>query len=529
VSGRFHSPIESARFVLITECLQNDFSLNTVSPVALPEATRRAILLGRRNFDLSFHHGDQLRVAAKHLEQGPLGIFLGSTIGRRRTGEDGAATLDVINIRQWRSRDQAYDEEGRPQVYCEAGTWGAGYIDGLQQYLDPGGTPATEEARYFEEGSVRIHHVHADSPFAFRPRREQINIDERKLQASALEILLDVIVQGADEDVARMRELLRQDGRPSSVVELAREINSDESIRFSNRVYVAVIGAHTDAHVCTLLFGLRDRYAIPYLAVSDTLTAAPSVERHISGLNFAADILDVDVIHGVNDLARFLGSTPPLEDEWEVVTSKPFSAYVAFDARTRRVTAQQEETLQAYLALTEGRSARVYRQIERANIFLIGWGSAFLSLTLLFLALHPFFPDRIPWQLPLITGGISLVQFASAFFGNPTDSLQQNLINLAALRMILESHSLKSVFARLHLAPARMVPADTAADAESARREAELTVIRTEALAGQLRLLNEIDTVDFDALKRFGRLQHESPEAAASEPPTTDGNASTPE
>src|SRR5689334_1558538 len=45
------------------------------------------------------------------------------------------------------------------------------------------------------------------------------------------------------------------------------------------------------------------------------------------------------------------------------------------------------------------------------------------STSLLFLVLHPFFPDRIPWHLPLITGGMSLVQFASAFVGN-TDSLQ---------------------------------------------------------------------------------------------------------
>jgi hypothetical protein len=512
-----------ARFLLITDCLQNDFFLNNVSPVALPEATRRAILLGRRNFDLSFRDGDQLRAGEKDLEQGPLGIFLRSTIGRRLAGEVGDGLLHVINIRQWRRRDQAYDEDGPPKVYCETGTWGAGYIDGLDKYLDPMPPDPAGRAAFCERGSVRIYHVHADSVFDFHPSWEERHVSGGKFHASNLERLLDVLLTGSEEMVEKLAAAFRGDAdvvaeehgnearrQSTTLNELAARALRTNAAAANAQLYVAVIGVHTDVHVLTLLFGLRERYALPYLAVSDTLTGASTVERHISGLNLAANLLDVDVVHGVNELARLLGSPPPLEDEWQVLAAKPFSAYAAFDEQTQRVTAQQEERLQAYLALVEGRSARVYGQIERANTFLIRWGTAFLTLTVLFLALHPVFPDRIPWQLAIVTGGISLVQFATAFFANPTDSLQQNLINLAALRMILESHSLKSVFARLHLAPARIGYVDTAEDADRAQREAELTILRTQALAGQLQLLNEIDAVDYEALKRFGRVQQPS-------------------
>jgi hypothetical protein len=542
MSDRFPRSTESggagARFLLITDCLQNDFFLNNVSPVALPEATRRAILLGRRNFDLSFREGDQLRAGEKDLEQGPLGIFLRSTIGRRFTGEAGDGILHVVNIRQWRGRDQAYEEEGPPKAYCETGTWGARYIDGLARYLDPLPPEPDGRAAFCGRGSVRIYHVHADSTFDFHPRWEERRASDGKFRSSELERLLDVLLTGSDEMVDRLARVFGGDvdtaaddhapvrrSRSLALSELAANAVQTNVVAETSQVYVAVIGVYTDVHVLTLLFGLRDRYALPHLAISDTLTGAATVERHVSGLHLAANLLDVDVVHGVNELTRLLGSPPALENEWEVLAGKPYAAYAALDEQTQRMTAQQEERLQAYLALVEGRSARVYGRIERANTFLIRWGTAFLSLTLLFVVLHPLFPDRIPWQLAVVTGGISLAQFATAFFANPADSLHQNLINLAALRMILESHSLKSVFARLYLAPSRIGYVDTAEDANRAEREAELTILRTRALAGQLQLLNEIDAVDYEALKRFGRVQHEPSGAPVHEVPAVDGAA----
>ncbi len=176
------------------------------------------------------------RLPAKAVAAGPLGLFLEQTIGRRRRGEDGRGVLHVINIRDWHVPDDNYDYERRRYgAHCEAGTWGAGYVDGLEGWLDPAGPLPSEEARYFEEGSVRIHHVHADSIFDFRPRRAHIGADERKFRASALEVLLDVIVQGSEADQERARELLRADPRVRALWPLAEEIDDDETVRSSAR------------------------------------------------------------------------------------------------------------------------------------------------------------------------------------------------------------------------------------------------------------------------------------------------------
>src|SRR5262249_24576643 len=132
---------------------------------------------------------------------GPLGLFLEQTIGRRRRGEDGRGVLHVINIRDWHVPDENYDfERRRYGAHCEAGGGGAGYVEGLQEWPAPAGSQLIDKARYFEEGTVRIHHVHADSIFDFRPSRDRIGADERKYRASRLEMVMDVIVQGSDLD-----------------------------------------------------------------------------------------------------------------------------------------------------------------------------------------------------------------------------------------------------------------------------------------------------------------------------------------
>ena len=188
---------EASRYVLITQCLQNDFLLNPECRLVLPERSVRTMLLGRHQFELKT--GEVVRqLPAKAVAAGPLGLFLEQTIGRRRRGEDGLGVLDVINIRDWHVPDDNYDHERRRYgAHCEKGTWGAGYVDGLERWLDPAGPLPAEEARSFEEGSVRIHHVHADSIFDFRPRRAHRR--RGASSASALEVLLDVIVQGRDD------------------------------------------------------------------------------------------------------------------------------------------------------------------------------------------------------------------------------------------------------------------------------------------------------------------------------------------
>src|SRR6266536_3263324 len=487
---------DEPRYVLITECLQNDFVLNSECRLSLPEAMVRAVLLGRRRFELDTGDGVR-RLPAKAISAAPLGLFLEQTSGRRRRGQDGRGDLHVINIRDWHVPDDHYDfERRRYGAHCEAGTWGAGYVDGLEGWLDPAGPLPSEEARYFEEGSVRVHHVHADSIYDFRPRRAHIGTEERKFRASPLEVLLDVLVQGSEADQERARGLLRADPRVQALWPLAEEIDDDETVRSSARLYVAVIGFYTDIKVKMLLTGLRTRYELPNLAVSDTFTASSSLERHLGGLDFAAKLLTVEVVHGINDLVRFLGGTGDVENEAEIVAADSFSRYQSYFQDRQNVLAHESEKLLEYELLTQRRSVEVYDTIRRANTFLIAWGMVFLTATLVLSILSAF--DVVRWELAAVTGGLSLAQFVGAFFAQPSADLQRNLTNLAVFKMILESHSLKAAVARFHLTtPQALRELQTKPEADAAARQID-------ALRKELDAIVELDRTDFDALHQLG-------------------------
>jgi hypothetical protein len=509
------------RYVLLTQCLQNDFFLNRECRLFLPDFAVRTMLLGKRGFDKEMGTGSRRRPPAAEIAAGPLGLLLDATIGRRQRGQDVAGVLDVINIRDWHESDDAYDAERRRYgSHCERGSWGARYLEGFERYLDPHRAPDTEQARYFEQGSVRIHHVHADSLFDFRPRSEHIGAQQRKFRKSAIEVVLDVILQGSDQDLERMRELLRADGRPAALWELAREVDDDETIRCHERVYVAVIGVYTDLKVKTLLTGLRTFYNLQNLAVSDSFTASATLERHLAGLDYAAKVLGVEVIHGINDLVRFLGGSGDLEDESDVVAADSFSRYQSFFQDRQNVLAYETQRLQEYLMLTERRARDVYETVKRANAFLLAWGVAFLTATLALSVASAISPGTVDWKLPAITGGVSLAQFVGAFFSQPAADLQRNLTNLAAFKMILESHSLKTAFARFHLTTPQMLRE------LRTEREATAAARQVEALERQLEVIHALDRADFESLRELGFRVEPVPlpdEVVA--PPTEDGRA----
>jgi hypothetical protein len=487
---------DAPRYVLITECLQNDFVLNAQCRLALPEAVARSVLLGREAGRVTASEGIR-RFPAKAIAAGPFGQFLDETIGSRMRGEESRGVLHVINIRDWHVPDDNYDFERRLYgTHCEAGTWGAGYVDGLERWLDPADSLDDEEARYFEQGSVRIHHVHADSIFDFRPRRTQIRAEERKFRASALEILLDVIAQGSDADQERARELLRADPRPRALWPLAKEIDDDENVRSTGRLYVAVIGFYTDIKIGIVLTGLRTRYELQNLAVSDTFTASTTLERHLSGLDFASKLLNVEVMHGIGNLTRFLGSPGTQRDESAIVAADSFARYQNYFQDRQNVLAHESEKLREYEELTERRSIGVYDTIRRANQFLIAWGMVFLSATLVLSIMSAF--GVVRWELAAVTGGLSLVQFVGAFFTQPSSDLQRNLTNLTVLKMILESHSLKTAIARFHLTtPQALRELQNTEEAGDATRQVE-------TLQKELKAIEDVDRADFAALERLG-------------------------
>ncbi|TEU13904.1 MAG: hypothetical protein E3J21_17510 [Anaerolineales bacterium] len=467
-----------ARYILITQCLQNDFFLNRECKLRLPDYEVKKMLIGKSGPDLEGKPDEsRVQLGSGYPAKGPLGLFLEAVIGRRRRGKDGHGTLHVINIRDWHEPSASYDRERRRYgSHCEKGTWGTDYIEGLGEYLDPArskrSTPSSAEGQFFAEGSVRIYHIQSDSVFDFKPRSEGDGSrpGKGKFLASKLENILDAIILGAD----------------------------DEARQSPPRVYLAVIGVYTDIKIKTLLMGLRSRYDIPSLAVSDTLTASPSLERHLGALDFAQKVLIVEVIHGLNDLVCFLGGTPSIENESKVVAADRFSRYASFFQDKQNVLAYQTEKLQDYLRLTEDRAVKVYESIQGSNRFLILWGSVFLVLTLVGAVLSAIRPDRFDWKLPLVTGGLSLLQLVSAFYSKPMEDLQQNLTNLATFKMILESHSLKIALARFHLTtPQTLRELQKEGEAEAATRQIEV-------LEKQLAVIEKSERADYQALEGLG-------------------------
>src|SRR5439155_21275430 len=221
---------------------------------------------------------------------------------------------------------------------------------------------------------------------------------------------------------------------------------------------------------------------------------------------------------GINDLVRFLGGSGDLEDESSVVTADSFSRYQSFFQDQQNVLAYETQRLQEYTILTERRARDVYEAVKRANAFLLIWGGAFLTATLVLAVVSAVHP-AVNWKLPLITGGVSLAQFVGAFFTQPTSDLQRNLTNLAAFRMILESHSLKTAFARFHLTTPQMLRE------LRTEREATAATRQIEALERELAVIQALDRSDFESLRDLGFRAEPASALDEAVPPATGNGA----
>jgi hypothetical protein len=493
---------EGARYILITECLQNDFFLNPECRLFLQDEAARKILLAKNDQHAYPTEGAPRRVPEKLLDRGPLGLFLQTAVGDRLAGRR-SSLIHVINIRDWHVPDDSYDAERRLYGrHCEAGTWGAGYIDGLEKYLDPEKPLPDGGARFCQRGSARIYHVHADSIFDFRPRWEERSTGRQKFHQSELERLLDVLITGSPEQVDQLGAAFeadhKRDRTQSQVLnQLARAAVGRNTAASTTQLYIAVIGVYTDVKVQVILSGLRSRYELPNLAVSDTLTGSRSLERHLHGLDFADKLLNVEVIHGIGDLAGFLGAEPPLGDESSTVTAENFAQYRSFFADKQSVLAYEAEKLQEYAQLTSKRALGVYDTVRRANTFLLLWGSAFLALTFAGTILHLVSPHRWSWEMTAASGGLGLIQLVAAFFSKPIRDLQQNLNNLASFRMILEGHSLKTAFTRFHLTTPEVLR-ELKDTPEVDRAQAQIG-----SLESQLAVIDRFQASDYQALAQI--------------------------
>src|SRR5207247_7279340 len=130
-----------------------------------------------------------------------------------------------------------------------------------------------------------------------------------KFHPSELERLLDVLITGSREQVHQLAEVLKGGVAPATGAErerrqshvlnrLALEAAGANTAARCAQLYVAVIGVYTDIKVQLLLAGLRSRYELENLAVSDTLTGSRSLERHLRELDFADKPLNAEATHG---------------------------------------------------------------------------------------------------------------------------------------------------------------------------------------------------------------------------------------
>jgi nicotinamidase-related amidase len=470
-------------YILITQCLQNGFFLADGNRLCLPHDIVLRMLVGDlygKNKDIdrtTIGKPDKLNRRAideKLLKAGPLYQFFESLTGSSKRKHP----LHIIPIRDWHAPSEQYDEERTLYgVHCEADTWEAAPIDGFGKFLLPWGTDSTQiqQARSLkgyrckrendklvsaeQDGDIFFYDVRSDSVFDFKEPGS----------AELLKVRNTVLSQSADKKQTAVSHL---------------QLVLDELIieQKPERVYVVVAGVYTDIKIKTLLIGLRTRYNIDGLFVSDVLTDAPNLERHLSGLDFADKVLNAHIMHSLNDVVSVLspGAEHVIEDE-VTATTVNFRNYASYFLDRKNVLAFQDQRLLKYVELTGTRSAKIYSQIETANRFLMIIGGVFMILTIILViiqAIAPIFhwPD-VPAGVILATTGLPLAQIITSFFWIPSLNMRNNLHDLVRLRNYLETYSNVTALLRYHLTKAERLQPNTADPVYKERAELELSLL----------------------------------------------------
>jgi nicotinamidase-related amidase len=445
-------------YILITQCLQNDFFLNLNCRLSLPTDAVSKLLIHPMSEKTFSESKSRRKIDAATLRKGPLGRLLQATVGQRLGGE-GQGTLHLVNIRDWHTPGEHYDRERRVYgSHCQAGTWGAEYIDGLDSLLDPDSTRRplgdvrTEDPGFDPKGkrhgSVVVHHVHSGTLF--------------DLESFAFS--------------------------PSELAQVLGEIITPES---RGHVRVAVVGVYTDIKIQVVLQSLRVAYNLENLVVSDSLTASPTLERHLGALDFTNKVLGVEVMHGVGDLARFLGSDPRDEELESSSSEIAFADYAQYFRDKQSIVSYEDTQQRSYRQQISKSLGQTVRLVKGTNVFLIGCGAVTLVTTVVLAVLAGIHPGRIPIALPISLLGVSVAQLVAIFFSRPVQELTAMLNREAVFRLLLESRSLRLALARYHLTTPQALDGGEGAKAEAA------------ILRDQLNVLANLDKVDFDRFASF--------------------------
>lgn len=418
-SYRMPSAVEpDSVYILMTQCLQNNFFLAHENRLCLPdEIAMRMLVSGEVKSDVNAMYSLNVNhrvVKPDYLQGGPLYRFLQAAID----DPNRLNPLHVIHIKDWHESSASYDGERRAYgAHCEAGTWEAEPIDGLDCYLQPWrGLPGAR--------------AKAQSVYGYR--------DER---TTFYEVLSDTLFDFLPD----------APGEPSLLSQILDRLIYADGLR-PRRVYIVVIGVYTDLKIKTLLTGLRSRYRLDNLILSNVLTASSTLERHLNGLDYADKVLNVEIIHGLNDLVSVLNPFHADSIPQAVIGQHlNFRQYRSYYLDKQNVLAYQDQKLVQYMELTSRRGAEVYEQIFRTNKYLTRFGFIFLVVTIILGALRFLDPTRFSLDVVVLTGGLSMTQLLAGFFYNPLSRLQENLNNLVRLRNYLETYSTVTALLRHHM------------------------------------------------------------------------------
>ncbi|GAA2339248.1 hypothetical protein [Streptomyces violaceusniger] len=447
-------PTAPSQYVLITQCLQNDFFLNLDCQLSLPDSAVSKLLLDSESGASLRAEGHRRVLSEAELRRSPLARFLDATVGSRMRGH-GDGVLHLINIRDWHVPGETYDLERRQYgAHCEADTWGAAYVDGLDDVLAPD-LRAPADAENGWGGKLRVHHVRSNTLFDFQHSsggRPDLS------EPAPLTTLLDGLLGEGQQETT----------------------------------HVVVIGVLTDIKVQLLLTGIRSRYDVRQLVVSDALTASRTLERHLTALDFCQRVLRTEVMTGLAELARFLGSRPDDDRRLSRGGDAEFVGYSSYIQDKQGILSYEDARMRDYRIQTAERLRRAQHTVGFASKFLLGLGTCLLAGALLLSLVGVFLPDRIGWQSPAVLGALGVGQIVTLFFARPVRSVQDALAEETRYRMILESRSLKVALARFHITTAAALRRHDDVDGQ------------TDALARQLEILEKMDTADFEQLKQLG-------------------------
>lgn len=466
-------------YILITQCLQNGFFLADDNRLCLPHDTVKQMLVGseaaqrealrtatdknavqrrlssrddRKILEDDFFEprDNQRKIKKDILKNGPLYKFLEAVIEKR------SDPLHVIQVKDWHQRSDDYDEERRLYgVHCEADSWAAAPIDGLEKYLNPWGDQPRSANTWREIASqnVTYYEVLSNSVFDFRAASGDPKAE------SHLEQILDRII-AANQD---------------------------------KRVYMVVIGVYTDIKIELLLAGLRSHYHIKNLIVSDVLTGAPTLERHLAALDFIDKVLNIEIVHNLGDLAGVLNpASKTTISQQALKDSINFREYRTYFQDKQNLLAFQDHKLAEYIELTRKRGDEVYNRIKNANLILMWFGYIFLGLTVLFGVLKFLAPDAFPTDILIVTGGLSVLQLVAVFFTNPMNQMQKNLTNLVRLRNYMETYSSLTAIMRHHFTTSDSMQLKTDREQASAEKRIKLAGEQIKLIESAAREMSDI-------------------------------------